>query len=71
MLGAAEAFLCHPPLVLAEERCPPDTKAFPHLQVLLGKLEAMLRGQGSQEEMRVGSKHGRISAWVQQPLGHT
>lgn len=43
---------------------------FPHLQAL-GKLRAMLRGEGSQEEMRVGSQHGRIWAWVQQPLGHT
>lgn len=51
--------------------CPPDTKVFPHLQVLLGKLGAMLRGEGTHEEMRAGSQHGRIWAWVQQPLGHT
>lgn len=37
------------------------------LQVLLGKLGAMLRGEGSQEEGRVGGQHGRIWAWMYQP----
>lgn len=39
------------------------------LQLLLGKLGAMLRGQGSKEEGRAGGQHGRI--WMREPLGHT
>lgn len=39
------------------------------LQLLLGKLGAMLRGEGSKEEGRAGGQHGRI--WMREPLGHT
>lgn len=39
------------------------------LQLLLGKLGAMLRGEGSKEEGRAGGQHGRI--WMREPLGQT
>ena len=67
----AEASLPHPPPLLAQEGFSSDVHICCYLQVLLGKLGAMLRGEVSQEEGRVGGQHGRIWAWVYQPLGDT
>lgn len=42
-----------------------------HLQMLLGQLGAILRCEGTQEEGRAGGQHGRVWAWLQEPLGHS
>lgn len=63
MFAAAEAFLTSS-LPQAHECCPPDKQVCPYLQMLLGKLGAMLRSEGSQEEGRAGGQHGRIWAWM-------